>query len=53
LSKLRLGFAETRIVCFRPSENPADGGLQIGCLKTGNTGKATLRFATLSPIFFL
>jgi len=29
------------------------GGLQIGCLKTGNTGKATLRFATLSPIFFL
>jgi len=33
VSKLRLGFAENRIVCFRPSENPADDGLQTGYLK--------------------
>jgi hypothetical protein len=37
---------------YRPSENPDGSAFQINCLKTGNTSKENLRFATLSPIFF-
>lgn len=43
-----VGFRRKPCCYFRLSENPADGGLQIDCLKTGNTGKANLRFATLA-----
>ena len=43
-----VGFRRKPCCYFMPSENPADGGLQIDCLKTGNTGKANLRFATFA-----